>query len=306
MGYGGAGGGGHGNDGGGGRDGNAFDGGGQPESGGRDASDANADNGENDLVSDAGDVGAPDGPSDPPPEAGEAGAPDGPSDPPSEVGEAGVSDATDAGVDVSLDASPATSDARAGGACIPRGDASVSPTEKLVFANSGPVLIDSSTPLLVNVPDFVLADVTGDSVPDLVLAATYGNQGPQVGKVQVSRGRGDGTFDAPQVIWTGALVIKLLVVDVNDDGRFDVVVLEEDDSGLGNAMLHVLTGDETGHFSEQGLASHEMNIRSSDEPLLAGDLNGDGLPDLVLQSTQGILVRLNVGGSFPNECGSAL
>jgi len=213
----------------------------------------------------------------------------------------GNPDAADGGADRPVeDGGGGRSDARDGGACNSRVDASGVRTEIFAFANPGQIVqIDNATPRLTDVSDLALADVTGDAVPDLILAANYGNSPPFVGKVQLNGGRGDGTFGAPQVVWTGASVLRVLVIDVDGDSRSDLVVFENPNLGTINpAVLHVLRGDGLGHFIER---DPSVNLTSRGDHLLAGDLTGDGRPELLWADNRNIIVRVNVNGTFPTE-----
>jgi hypothetical protein len=118
------------------------------------------------------------------------------------------------------------------------------------------------------------ADLNADGKPDLVTADFTHNN------VSVLLGNGNGTFQSPTAygpIGVGPSTIR--IVDVNGDGRRDVVVAclrPGADYTLGR--VSILLGDGKGHL---GAATDVGNAASNaDAGLVATDLNGDGHPDL--------------------------
>lgn len=120
----------------------------------------------------------------------------------------------------------------------------------------------------------VAADMNGDGKLDLVVAEADSIA------VAVLLGNGDGTFGPELTFTTPSTPISLAVADFNGDGKPDVVV-----GLLGNlysGRLAFLAGDGTGKLGlpvthyEQGLAGISYTLA-----VVAADLNGDGLPDIV-------------------------
>ncbi|MGO4881457.1 MAG: FG-GAP repeat domain-containing protein [Bryobacteraceae bacterium] len=133
-------------------------------------------------------------------------------------------------------------------------------------------------PTLISLKDMgipgliVSADVNNDGNPDIlityVLPATNGSG------FAVLLGKGDGTFQAPEYFPIPGMAVDLSVGDLNNDGDLDIAVLQNHDNQSNGLLLYF--GDGVGGFSEPTFA---------DLPGLAiftiGDVNGDGIPDLV-------------------------
>ncbi|HVY48488.1 MAG TPA: FG-GAP-like repeat-containing protein, partial [Minicystis sp.] len=131
-----------------------------------------------------------------------------------------------------------------------------------------------------------IADVDGDGRADLVsLGATMAGRA-----LLVRRGAGDGTFDAPietDVAVGGAT--RMIVADVDGDGRSDVVVFAD-----ANAQLFLGAHD--------GTFGPAMALQTVDVPAtgVAGDWDGDGALDFAFVTSPGsiVAVRGHGDGSF--------
>jgi uncharacterized protein (TIGR03437 family) len=137
-----------------------------------------------------------------------------------------------------------------------------------------------------------VADFNGDGIPDLVYSA-----------YSVSLGRGDGTFKPPiQSPVTGFSFsngqFRFGVGDFNGDGKLDVVALALDQPYSTTGLILLLAGN--GDGSLQAPARYPIALST---PALAaiGDFNGDGKPDLLLNSlgSSNFCVQLGKGdGTF--------
>jgi Bacterial Ig-like domain (group 3)/FG-GAP-like repeat len=128
------------------------------------------------------------------------------------------------------------------------------------------------------------ADVNGDGKPDLIVAHEGGANSP-ISEIGVLLGEGDGTFQ-PATTYSadGWGTYSLDVIDINHDGKLDVVVAVNcpDPQTCSEGALGVLLGNGDGTLQPVVLYLSDDN---NGPTLATADINGDGNPDVVL-STQ--------------------
>jgi hypothetical protein len=138
--------------------------------------------------------------------------------------------------------------------------------------------------------DIDVADIDGDAKQDVILAT-----GDPVGPILIFRGTGAGEFEAPIALPPLATppaindgTIALVCVDVNGDGRPDLVVGHIDPE-----MVSVRLNRGNNTFD---LAFTLPTPLPAD--IAAGDINRDGKPDLVIAnfSANTVSYALNLGG----------
>jgi hypothetical protein len=144
----------------------------------------------------------------------------------------------------------------------------------------------------------VAVDLNRDGRPDLVTANHKSNN---PGTVSVLLNKGDGTFGPATFFAAGPHPTKITVVDFNGDGRPDVAVTNQATSS-GQATVSVLLGN--GDGSLQPPVSYAAGLYPNS--VQAGDLNGDGRPDLTVDNgvVNTVSVLLNKGDGTFSPAGS--
>jgi hypothetical protein len=141
------------------------------------------------------------------------------------------------------------------------------------LSSQGPAVAAGNVPYLAN---FAVADVNGDGKLDIV---TFNS-----GSVSVFPGTGTGTFSAtPTASYAasdGPGDQQPAIADYNNDGKADIVYV---DSGLEVASFFAGNGDGTFHgapvITPGGVNPAFIIVLGS------GDINGDGIPDLLAYDT---------------------
>jgi FG-GAP-like repeat/FG-GAP repeat len=129
-------------------------------------------------------------------------------------------------------------------------------------------------PLRTVLPWFVaVADVNGDRKPDLVVTHAERNELT----VLVGDGKGGFTETAGSPFDLGHAAWHVAVVDVNGDGKADVVAAAGDG-------VRVLLGDGRGGF--QAAPGSPFAAGKGAWRLAVGDLNGDGKPDVATSNVE--------------------
>ena len=135
-----------------------------------------------------------------------------------------------------------------------------------------------------SVEDIAVGDLNGDGLPDIVVSDTNDNYAG----ILLQDPAHPGTFLSAK--FAGATQSKPLIADMNHDGIPDLVLFP----GGQSAAVTVLLGDS--HNPGSFLAPTTTSLGSSDiRSVAAADMNGDGLPDVVIgnYTAQTVSVLLN-------------
>src|SRR5262245_44563133 len=144
-----------------------------------------------------------------------------------------------------------------------KGDGSFQPNHQILSVGQNPLSVAAG-------------DFDGNGALDLVTLNDTS------GTLSLLLGNGDGSFRPRVDLAVGAFPRALVVGDFNGDGRLDVVTAQQ----LSNSVS-VLLGRGNGTFSPpQVFAASGQDFTPSS--MAVGDMNGDGRPDLVINSTGGL------------------
>jgi VCBS repeat protein len=128
------------------------------------------------------------------------------------------------------------------------------------------------------------ADLNRDGITDLVSTSPTGfvNGVPTGGELQVSTGKGDGTFNTPVQSSHKGFVIG--AADFNGDGNPDVIASVP--AANNNRSIAILPGNGTTALGAPRTVATVFEAQWA----LAADLNDDGRRDLVVEGTGGVAV----------------
>ena len=142
--------------------------------------------------------------------------------------------------------------------------------------------IGGATPAAVRV-----ADLNGDGLPDLVVAT---GSGVAVLLNTTTPGAATASFAAAQTFSTGDDDLAVALADVNGDGRPDLITIRS------TGDLAVRSNSTTAGSSTVSFGSKPtFNLGNDPVAMTVADLNGDGLPDIIVANQGGnkVSVLLN-------------
>ena len=136
-----------------------------------------------------------------------------------------------------------------------------------------------------------VADINGDGKPDLIVERGGNDESMSVLINTTTTGSMTASFAPQQAFPVGEGGGTVAIADFNGDGKPDVVVANEFDNNLSVMMNTTATGASTPTFADQVLvATGNLPVT-----VVTADVNGDGLPDLIVtnQNDNTVWVMLN-------------
>ncbi|MHB8678451.1 MAG: beta strand repeat-containing protein [Rudaea sp.] len=139
-----------------------------------------------------------------------------------------------------------------------------------------------------------IADVNGDGRPDLIVPNNGGNT-VSVLLNTTAPGASTPSFAAQQTFLTGSGPDSVGVVDINGDGKPDLVVANINDNTVSVLLNMTPPGAVTPAFAAQQTYATGTNPASVD----VADVNGDGKPDLVVANINANTVSVLLNTTAP-------
>lgn len=161
----------------------------------------------------------------------------------------------------------------------------VSSVAMFLGQQSGTLQPAAPVPFLTRPFAMALGDVNGDGKTDIAISKSAAQP-----SIEFALGKGDATFTLGSPLPAPTTVGALALLDANGDNKVDLVM------GSGKEVS-VYPGLGDGSFGPAKSTPHELQLLDVSSEFAVGDMNGDGLSDIVLSSGKDsrLTVFLNQG-----------
>jgi hypothetical protein len=168
-----------------------------------------------------------------------------------------------------------------GGTAVPSGYFTV------LGNGDGTFMTPAFVPLGTEIDVITLAKFHGKNQPLDLIIANYG----ATASISLLEGDGVGNFGTPATVASGFNVYQMLTDDFNQDGKPDLTLIGSNYTSGAPALL-IYPGNGDGTFG----ATVGVDGDAVTDSAVYSDVNGDGIPDLILDGQEGILsVNLGTG-----------
>ena len=140
------------------------------------------------------------------------------------------------------------------------------------------------------------ADINGDGEPDLIVANNADNT-VSVLLNTTAPGATTPSFATQQTFATGSSPFSVTAADINGDGEPDLIVANNGGNTVSVLLNTTAPGATTPSFATQQTFSVGENANAF--AVTAADVNGDGLPDLIVTNTSGNTVSVLLNTTAP-------
>lgn len=137
---------------------------------------------------------------------------------------------------------------------------------------------DTRIPMPHPVARFVVADLTGNTIPDIaaLLFDTITDDRQPISRFALLRGKGDGTFDTPAMYGSGWNALGIAAADMNNNGFLDLVTADY----TANTVSIIFNPGDARFETDRRFTVGSKPVRA-----LAADFTQDGMNDLAVMNT---------------------